>query len=277
VDKIPEDRDARLAFLERWAQQQRGQQAAAAEEQAEQRRLSWAEQTRRYAELIPPVVAQARRRAGHEDSLPEAPVIPVVVTKPSDLPADREAVFTDLMDRLREYRWVDPIVSECDEPRCIAPEAIARARRHRPGAPWLLYMEDDVILGPDFGLLPGLLREADEIFPYTGIVSFFSVDRIEPGWSTRPMQQFAYLQCAAIRNSDFLSGFQDFVDYVVTEGATRYEFFDVALGAFLAAEYDAFALWCPSLVQHADLTSVRHGEQGGWPKRVSWSYEQAYG
>src|SRR5262249_28663380 len=82
--------------------------------------------------------------------IPRGAVIPVVITKPSDLPVDRAAVFADLIVGLREYEWADPIVSECDEPRSIAPNAIDLARRHRRGAPWLLYMEDDVILGPDF-------------------------------------------------------------------------------------------------------------------------------
>jgi hypothetical protein len=67
-------------------------------------------------------------------------------------------------------------------------------------------MEDDVILGPDFGLLPGLLREADELFPYTGIVSFFFGSFGEPGWSIHSMDQFGWLQCSAIRNTDYLRG-----------------------------------------------------------------------
>jgi len=195
------------------------------------------------------------------------PVIPVGITKPSDLPADRAAVFADLMVRLREYKWADPIVSECDEPRYIAPKAIDLARRHRPDAPWLLYMEDDVILGPDFGLLPALLREADELFPSTGIVSFFAEGFGEPGWSTHRMHGFGWLQCAAIRNTDHLEGFRS-----AGEQLTAHP--DEALRAFLAVEYGAYALWCPSLVQHADVTSAFFGQTVG---RISWSYKLAYG
>jgi hypothetical protein len=167
------------------------------------------------------------------------------------------------MVRLGEHRWADPIVSECDEPRYIAPQAIDLARRHRPDAPWLLYMEDDVILGPDFGLLPGLLREADELFPNTGVVSFYSGPTIEPGWSIHPMNRFNLLQCAAIRNTDYLGGFRAFVDHGLTQSAGKqrsetlpYEIPDMAVRMFLAFEYDAHALWCPSLVQHADVPSV---------------------
>jgi hypothetical protein len=223
------------------------------------------------------VVAKARRRIGQVDSLREVAVMPVVVTKPSDLPVDRAPVFADLMVRLREYAWADPIVSECDEPIYIAPNAIDLARRRHPGAPWLLYMEDDVILGPDFGLLPGLLREADGLFPDAGLVSFFAVGPSEPGWSSRPMEQFAWTQCLAIRNTDYLVGFRAFIDHAVTQSANklRWEVSDVAVGTFLAVEYDAYALWCPSLVQHAFVTSVRLGASPF--KRTSWSYTQAYG
>jgi hypothetical protein len=202
-------------------------------------------------------------------------------------------VFAELMAGLREYEWVDPIVSECDEPRYIAPKAVDLARKHQPDAPWLLYMQDDVILGPDFGLLPELLREADELFPSAGIVSFFHGPWIEPGWSTHRMELFGWLQCAAIRNTDHLVGFGAFIDDLVSQSTgnpsttsrTRDGFLtsqhgrerpysDRAVGTFLAAEYDAFALWCPSLVQHAEVASTFSGAQ---LKRPSWSYRLAYG
>ena len=274
MDKIPEDRDARLAFLEGWANEQQGQL---------------------YAEALVQVLAEARQRMGPVDSVRESAVIPVVVTKPSDLPVERAAVFADLMVRLRGYSWADPIVSVCDEPRHIAPKAIDLARRHRRDAPWLLYMEDDVILGPDFGLLPGLLEEVDELFPDTGIASFFSGSFGEPGWSIRSLTEFAWLQCAAIRNTDYLGGFRAFIDSGVIGCAGkrsttpgRYEFppsrrtrpsppSDHAVGTFLAAEYDAYALWCPSLVQHADLPPVFSGQAKDAPKRISKSYRAAYG
>jgi hypothetical protein len=247
VDKIPEDRYARLAFLEAWARLQQSRMA--------QGGWMWAEEIAR-------VVAQARQRIGQVASLREAAAIPVVVTKPSDLPVDRAAVFADLMLRLREYKWADPVVSECDEPKYIAPNAIDLARRHRPDAPWLLYMEDDVILGPDFGLLPGLLREADELFPDTGLVSFFG-NSVKPGWSTYQMDGFGWLQCAAIRNTDYLAGFRAFIDHGTTQGdkplpyqLLPYQLPDTAVRMFLAGEYDAYALWYPPLVQHADVVSV---------------------
>ena len=276
MDKVPEDRDARLAFLEGWAKSQQrrlDEETPLSEEQSrllQHRRLASDEQRRRYAEQIARVVTRARRRVGQADSLREVAVIPVVITKPSDLPVDRAAVFADLMVRLREYKWADPIVSECDEPRYIAPKAIDLARRHRPDAPWLLYMEDDVIPGPDFGLLPGLLREADELFPYTGVVSFFTEGCGEPGWSTHPMPHFGWLQCAAIRNTDYLVGFP-------SAGEQLQEHPDMAVRLFLAAEYYAYALWCPSLVQHAEVTSAFFGQTIEASERTSLSYKQAYG
>jgi hypothetical protein len=263
VGKIPEERDARRAFLKGWAKEQQSRLAA------EEQRLVAEEKRRLYAEQIPRVLAQARQRTGRLDSLREAVAIPVVITKPSDVPVDRAAVFADLMVNLREYKWADPIVSECDEPTYIAPRAIEIARRHRPDAPWILYMEDDVILGPDFGLLPGLLSEADELFPSAGLVSLYAESIVEPGWSIHPMGLFGWLQCAAIRNTDHLVGFRAFVDNV---SPRRYP--DAAVNAFLADEYDSYALWCPSLVQHANVTSAFFGRM---PERGSWSYRQAYG
>jgi hypothetical protein len=206
--------------------------------------------------------------------------IPVVITKPSDLPADRAAVFADLMVGLRECKWAAPIVSECDDLRYIAPNAVDLARRHRPSAPWLLYMEDDVVLGPDFGWLPEILREADELPRYTGVVSFFSLWFDEPGWSVHPMKQFGSLLCAAIRNTDHLLGFRAFIDYVVTQSADKQWMThpDEAVQTFLAMEYDAHAVWCPSLVQHAEVTPVFTKFQTVRPpKRISTSYELAYG
>jgi hypothetical protein len=148
-------------------------------------------------------------------------------------------------------------------------------------------MEDDVILGPDFGLLPGLLREADELFPYTGLVSFFSGYFDEPGWSIHPIHEFYWLQCVAIRNTDHLVGFRAFIDSVGTQSAGKQSTTsrtrtrpeppsDEAVGSFLAAEYDAFALWCPSLVQHADVASVFDTARNALPRHISSSYTQAY-
>lgn len=229
-----------------------------------------------YAEQMARVSANARQRT---NSLRE---LPVVITKPSDLPVDRAAVFADLMVRLGEHGWADPIVSECDEPRWIAPTAIELARRHRPEAPWLLYMEDDVVLGPDFDLLPELLREAGELYPDIGAVSFFSGSGTltEPGWSVLPIEHFGWLQCVAIRNTEFLLGFRAFIGKLAGNAAsvsprTRpTPRSDSAVGSYLATEYDTFALWCPSLVQHADLASVFAGPQR---RRISWSFRQAYG
>jgi hypothetical protein len=273
VGKIPEDRDARRAFLVAWAKEQHSRLAA------EEQRPAAEEYRRQYVEALARVVAQARHRIEQVDSLRGAAVIPVVVTKPSDLAADRAAVFGDLMVGLREQKWADPIVSECDEPWYVAPKAVDLGRRHHPGAPWLLYMEDDVIIGPDFGLLPGLLREADELFPDTGVVSFYSGVFGEPGWSIHSMEQFGSLLCVAIRNTDHLAGFRAFIDYDVTQspGKQSYKSPDLALQAFLATEYDAYPLWCPSLVQHADLTSILFGADPILGRRISSSYEHAYG
>jgi hypothetical protein len=278
VGKIPEDRDPRLASLEEWAKSQ--QSRLAAEEQtlaAEEMRLAAEEQRRLWAEEIVRVVDRARQRAGQVDSHREVAAIPVVITKPSDHPVDRAAVFADLMVRLGEYKWADPVVSVCDGPMYIAPQAIELARRRQPDARWLLYMEDDVILGPDFDLLPGLLREANELFPDTGLVSFFSMAAQEPGWSIHPMRGFSCLQCAAIRNTDHLVGFRTVIDHVMTQGGGEflYGIPDLAVANFLTVEYDSYALWCPSLVQHADVTSAFYGQPAGG--RTSWSYRQAYG
>lgn len=229
-----------------------------------------------YADELARVAARARHRTRRVDSSGRTAVIPVVITKPSDLPVDRAVVFADLIVGLREHKWADPIASECDEPRCIAPTAIDLAKRRRPDAPWLLYMEDDVILGPDFGLIPEILREADELFPHAGIVSFFSRSVQEPGLSIHPVEQFRWLQCAAIRNTDHLVGFRAFIDDAVPRTASKQwscEIPDQAVQAFMATGYDAYAVWCPSLVQHAEVTSVF------WNYRIpspSPSYERAY-
>jgi hypothetical protein len=271
VDKLPEDPEARRAFLERWVKSLLAAEERSRAVEAHKRRVE--EQWRLDAEESARVVAQARQRIAQADSLSGVAVIPVVITRPSDVPVDRAAVFADLMACLREYTWADPIVSECNEPRYIAPKAIDLARRHRPDAPWILYMEDDVILGPDFGLLPGLLGEADELFPDAGIVSFFSESFSELGWSRRSMGEFGWLQCAAIRNTDHLVGFRAFIDDVVTQSAGKkgsrvlpYEIPDLSVQMFLAAEYDAYALWYPNLVEHARVVPsvFRHWQAGLW-------------
>jgi hypothetical protein len=95
------------------------------------------------------------------------------------------------------------------------------------------------------------------------------------------MEQFSWLQCAAIRNTDHLAAFRPFVDYDDSRGAgkpaTRRAFHDVAVGAFLAGEYDAYALWCPSLVQHAEVKSAFFNQAKDTTTRTSKSYKQAYG
>jgi hypothetical protein len=77
--------------------------------EAHRRRVE--EQMRLDAEESARVLAQARQRITQVDSLSGVAVIPVVVTRPSDLPVDRAAVFADLMAGLREHEWADPIVS----------------------------------------------------------------------------------------------------------------------------------------------------------------------
>jgi len=257
VGKVPEDRSSRLAFLEGWAKEQ---------------------QRRPYADEIARIVARAKTCTRRVDSLGGAAVIPVVVTKAPDSPVDRAAVFDDLMAGLRECEWADPIVSECGEPRYIVPTAVELSRNRRPNAPWLLYMEDDVILGPDFGLIPELLREADERFPEAGVASFFSGLVDEPGWSTHPMKHFSWLQCAAIRGADHLADIRAFIDDAGTSGTgEELSAPDLAVRSFFATKYQAYAVWCPSLVQHADLTSVFFSKPAGAsPKRISRSYERAY-
>jgi hypothetical protein len=274
-DKTPEDPSARLAHLERWAKEREWQLERSAMEQ----QLQLYADGQLYADEIARVAARARQRTGQIDSFAGVAVIPVVITKPSNLPVDRAAVFTDLMAGIREHKWADLIVSECDEPGYIAPNAIDLARKHRRGARWLLYMEDDVILGPDFGLIPEILREADELFPDCGIVSFFSRSVQEPGWSIHSMEHFRWLQCAAIRNTDHLVGFRTFIGCVVMQSAEkqgltqRYVVPDQAVQTFMATEYDAFAVWCPSLVQHAEVRSVFWNYE---IPCISPSYERAY-
>jgi hypothetical protein len=85
--------------------------------------------------------------------------------------------------------------------------------------------------------------------------------------------QFFSMLCAAIRNTDHLAGFRAFIDDRVTQSADCLP--GTAVRTFLAIEYDACVKWCPSLVQHADVTSALFGP--GATRNISWSYEQAYG
>jgi len=160
-----------------------------------------------------------------------------------------------------------------DEWHYIAMYAVDLARETCPDAPWLLYMEDDVILEPSFESLPELLDEADGLFPNAGIVSFFSPfgtgwiagipENPKPGWSTYEMARFAWLQCAAVRNTDRLLGFRDFIEARAAERAQGLyttamtcEESDGALGSFLATHYDVYALWYPHLVRDADVGHI---------------------
>jgi hypothetical protein len=51
----------------------------------------------------------------------------------------------------------------------------------------------------------------------------------------------------------------------------------MALKRFLGVEYDAHAVWCPSLVQHAEVTSAFFGQRMDASERISKSYKHAYG
>jgi hypothetical protein len=193
---------------------------------------------------------------------------------------DRERWVADLLDRLA-FR-PGAVVSWHGEGRTV-PESYADALAawDGRGVRWVLQLEDDAILSPDFEAHAlRLLRRADAR-PDVGLVSFYSGRRLRPGEAPPdpptleylPGARFLMAQAIALRAGS-VADHNGFLLRWTSERGRPYAT-DPATAAWLSARGLRYARAWPGIVQHRDVPSL-YGHRRN-PNRFSSSYDARYG
>lgn len=193
---------------------------------------------------------------------------------------DRERWVDELLQRLSFHR--EPRVSWHGATRTV-PESYADALSawSREPVSWVLQLEDDAVLAPDFAdHALRMIRETDWD-ARVGLISFYSGRRVRPGESLPappilehlPGARFLMAQAIAFRAPSI----PDHNDFMLKWTADRDRPYatDTATAAWLSVRRLRFARAWPSIVQHRDVPSL-YGHHRN-PNRFSQSYAIAYG
>jgi hypothetical protein len=178
---------------------------------------------------------------------------------------------------VQHHKWCKPIVvSEHSHIHEDTARLIRAVVEEAPGAPWVLYLEDDVELGPRFDEIPALLGEVDRRFPTAGVVSFFSVLDVDYGFSERPVGAFAWAQCTALRSPDpdAFEGFSKF--FYGRPGMEGIFEADKQIGGYYLHRGLTWLLYTPSLVQHRPVESCHYIEIKDYEARKSPTFEREF-
>lgn len=179
------------------------------------------------------------------------PVI-VIPTMP-----ERSVELFGLTSALRRAGDYDVHVSRHEESHKDVGNALRKARQAATGD-WVMYLEDDVLLGSAFGVIPGVL---ERVKPQAGAVSFFSLQReppslqrlvvqgVELGVEYRSARRLMMVQCLCIR-TELLDGFDEHALAWYAAHPTEAHAADPLIGDFIADKGYKLALVWPSLVQH---------------------------
>ena len=178
---------------------------------------------------------------------------------------------TTPMRRLEGRRLADEVARRCAPGRLTMTEAEAKhdvvsmSSLHH-GLGWLLRIEDDAHLGPDFDELP---RWLDASY---GAVSFFSLRNRPDGIERVAWSSFCMSVCVALRG-DLMPICQEFAsDWYERTGHCHAS--DFLIAAWMKHRAARMAVVYPSLVQHRALPSNFAGRSKA---RQSPTYRMAYG
>lgn len=161
-------------------------------------------------------------------------------------------------------------------PRVDFPAAMGKA--FGAGHEWILQLEDDVSLCPNFG------RHLSESLPWirdnVDCATFFSrsrkdLDAMKRGerWRRIAPKAFSMSQCFIVRSS-LLDGFNEWYPEWYSDNPQHERAADLLFGAWLSIKGARVAVHIPSLVQHKLGRSTIPGHYGA---RQSQSFEQAFG
>ncbi len=182
-----------------------------------------------------------------------SPAVPIRVVIPT-MP-QRETVLLALLDDLSAIDWVTGVVvSEHEDSRQDVANAFERGCA-AGDSEWLMYLEDDVVLGKRFREIPDLLAPLpDDV----GMVSFASLRDGEPGMERITASQFSCTCCLVLRSS-LVDGLRAFARGWYIRFPQHKHASDLLLGAYVAMCSREIRLFNPSLVQHKDLPSTFKG------------------
>lgn len=146
----------------------------------------------------------------------------------------------------------------------------------RMGRPWVLQLEDDVVLAPTFGEA-ALAHGLDDV---TGVVTLFSRSKLDvEAWSAGhplrriPAGAFSMSQAFFIRR-ELAAGVEAFAPDWYAAHPEHNRAADLLLGAYLREQKAEVRVRVPSLVQHRGLPSTLPGHRGA---RQSETYRAAFG
>lgn len=192
------------------------------------------------------------------------------------VPGAREAMVADLAARVRRFA---PVSVSYHHPGRSVPESYADALAWPTSRRWVLQLEDDAILAPDFEEhAPRMFFEIDDD-QRVGLLSFYSGRRIADGESLPPEPmverlpgaRFLMAQAIAMRAEHVA----DHNAFMLNFTRVRPYATDTATAAWLKIRKLRFARAWPSIVQHRDVPSLS-GHRPNSNRRSS-SYEAIYG
>lgn len=145
--------------------------------------------------------------------------------------------------------------------------------------PWLLQLEDDVALAPNFGTLA--LRALNEAADRAAAISLFSRSKADltmlasgQRWRRQAPSSFCMMQAIFLR-ADALRGLSEWAPtWYARHPEHRGRAADLLLGAWLSRNRQGLLVHVPSLVQHRQVPSSIPGHHGA---RQSESYRNAFG
>lgn len=193
----------------------------------------------------------------------------------------RRALLAELVERVESECPGAEIVTREHEPdtppRVDFPAVIDRALETR--RPWILQLEDDVVLAPDFGRL-ALPAVAEADARRADAVSLFSrsrrdVEMFHRGerWRTQAPSSFCMMQAVFLRASAMV-GFSAWTPRWYGANPEHVHAADLLLGAWLSERRSRMLVHVPSLVQHRRVPSTLPNHRGD---RRSETFRLAFG
>lgn len=146
--------------------------------------------------------------------------------------------------------------------------------------PYLLLLEDDVFLSPEFGdrVLDGFNQMEQA---HAGAITFFSRSKkdlkvLQEGKNTRTLSpsSFYMSQCIGVK-VDLMDGFKDHANFWYNQHSSTTRAADLLFGSWMSQKREKMLAYVPSQVQHVKGKSTLEGHNVG--ARQSQTYESIYG
>jgi len=162
---------------------------------------------------------------------------------------ERCDLMQDLVDDVERQTGQSPTVSP-QSPGRPPSDRVPRIFGPRTDSSWILHLEDDVRLGPDFGrVIPSVLQASDR-----PAVSFFDTVDGATGLHTA-RKPFYWAQCLAVR-ADIAPGFVPFYEEWIASHDEHHSAVDVAFGDYTTHIGTPIYVYRPSQVQHRPVPST---------------------